>query len=1730
MDSKDLVQSLKSLGASREQARDVLRGADINLLDDAESLLEIFDDGSSIVDRISDSFTGLGESMSKTWSGIKSGFTGTVLPFLKTNWVAIAAGLAAVTIAMVAYSNSFENLANKAEKARSALQETTAELTSLQNEKAANQQEINRLSETAESRESNAKIIAQLERENNLLEAKIALQERQQDIDEQASAKAASAALTKMQDVETSWDQYEQKDFIDITASDMKKLDDYVEKRNDIADSIKEIEDAKKAEGRSDYTKDELRQLERLNWQAETYQGLIDELSPTLLDNQQKVVSFYESLYDSDGNVIKGYEQLVKRLESTFPDLLGVNQKSNVQKIIEDYRSQLSQFTAMSSTDKENLTSSMENWLNELGTDDQQIVFDLWFNSDGAIKSLADLQKAYENAKGVTSESLTGVSVATEKAAIESITAAINENNSATGLTAATVKSLKDRYSDLEAFNPEALFKNTASGIRLNSTYLAQLEKLMEASNQEKLAQKLYELSNKYNDLIAKKSEYLSQGKEDEWNTEVEALEDKIASVKQLQAEYAGLTNSYNDWLNAQSAPQSGDWHDTASERIKNLDELYREGLYGNTELQEGLEFFTNTDIAGIDDWEGRMNAVKAAYAQLDDVIPKTTHSLRDMMATGKQGGQAYLETLKQLGYATYDAANNSWTFSDNFDVGDIADAMNTTEEFVEMMNELLREYGFNINTNQAQMSAEELKQKLITLREKIDEINEKTIKPDVDTREAEQAIEVIKSLIAEMQGDGISAEQISNFAKELSNLDIPTLEGLGFNFDNIDIGNKGEIAKAIESQLPEVQIPATTTPTTTTLTAESELPQAEPVAATVDYELGTQAEPEGKTATVYYKWGGQAPPLPMTAQVIYIGGFGGAGASGTAHASGTAKANGDWGTAPGGKTLVGELGTEIVVDPHTGRWYTVGDYGAEFVDMPKDAIVFNHRQTESLLSQGSIVGRGKALAGGNAAAMIDRADSGGKKKPIQQIQQELTESGGSDGGPGTGSSGGSGGSSGGSGGGSGEEDGDRFDWIEILVERIERSIDNLAKIAESSYKALTKKLTASDDQIAKITEEIAIQEQARDLYLAEADEIDLEDYQKWRARDGYLKISNYDDDTTEKIEEYKELYDKSLEAEDKILELKETLAELHQDQFDYIQDDFDNQIEQIEHIITSYENGIDAIEERGLLGSASYYSALQNITQQNITLLNDELEQLTAAFDKAMATGEIEEGSEAWYEMKSSINDVREEIDDANLSLLEYANSIRQLNWDSFDYMLERIGRMANESEFLIDLMSNEKLFEDDGKFTEFADATTGLHAMNYNVYMSQADKYAEEIVKLNKEIAEDPYNTKLLARREELLDLQHDSILAAEDEKQAIVDLVEEGIDLELDALQELIDKYTDALDSAKDLYEYNNQINDQTSEISTLRKQLMVYENNTSEEGRAKAQSIRAELKEAEKALEETEYDKYIDDQKKMLDDLYTEYEEILNERLDNTNALIEEAVTNTNLNTESINQTITDAAADVGYTLTEGMQEVWNNSFAEIDSTIAIYGDGFSEKLTSINSVLDAIEDYVSAILVQSDAEAAKIINAKSVEGNVKFKTGGLADFTGLAQLDGTPQKPELVLNANDTKNFLELNDLLRSMASKGIQLGSSQNFGVDAMFHAVGFTDLSASIASIRSQPINTSTTFGDINITIPIDHVDDYNDFVNQLRDDRKFEEMIKGMTIGAITGENSLSKYKNIW
>ena len=145
-------------------------------------------------------------------------------------------------------------------------------------------------------------------------------------------------------------------------------------------------------------------------------------------------------------------------------------------------------------------------------------------------------------------------------------------------------------------------------------------------------------------------------------------------------------------------------------------------------------------------------------------------------------------------------------------------------------------------------------------------------------------------------------------------------------------------------------------------------------------------------TAVGHINWGNTSAPTSGKSSVS-----GTAKVSGTAMANGTAKTSGDWGNKHPGKTLVGELGREMVVSGS--RYWTVGNNGAEFTDIPQGAIVFNHVQTEELLSNGFTASRAVALASGTHPDISGKAFVSGNAMvtggiSVKQAQKSVVSGG----------------------------------------------------------------------------------------------------------------------------------------------------------------------------------------------------------------------------------------------------------------------------------------------------------------------------------------------------------------------------------------------------------------------------------------------------------------------------------------------------------------------------------------------------------------------------------------------------------------------------------------------------------------------------------------------------------------------------------------------------------------
>lgn len=557
------------------------------------------------------------------------------------------------------------------------------------------------------------------------------------------------------------------------------------------------------------------------------------------------------------------------------------------------------------------------------------------------------------------------------------------------------------------------------------------------------------------------------------------------------------------------------------------------------------------------------------------------------------------------------------------------------------------------------------------------------------------------------------------------------------------------------------------------------------------------------------------------------------------------------------------------------------------------------------------------------------------------------------------------------------------FDWIETLISRIQRSITNLGKTVSATYKNWTIRNNALAQEFAEVTKEINLQKQAYDSYIAKANSIPLSESYKELVRNGGLRIEDIsNDDLQELISKYQEWYDKALECEDALQDLYDTQAELVRQKFDNISKQYDNQISIIEHEIEMLNGQIDQTESKGYLTSINYYKTLIDIESKNIELLQNKFKDL----NEVMNNGTIEKYSEEWYDMQGQIYDVSEAIQDANSSLIEYANSMRQIQWDAFDLQEEYISKLTEESNFLIELLSNRKLIEESGEFTNYGDATVGLYAVNYNTYMQQADDYANEILKINKELANDQYNKDLIERRNELLELQRESIQAAEDEKQSIKDLVSESYDSMLSNLQKLIDKRKEALEAEKDLYDYQRSIAEKTKSISDYQKQLEAYAGDMSEETQAKVQKIKLSLEEAQQDLQDAEYDKWLDDQTRLMDDLYSEFETLLNQRLDDLDALIQNMIDQTNMNAESIQNTINNATSDVGYTLTEEMKTIWNTSDG-IGKVVSDYAQSFKSIATATQNSIDGIKSLLEKMVGNADKIASTDIANNNTSSNM-----------------------------------------------------------------------------------------------------------------------------------------------
>ena len=296
--------------------------------------------------------------------------------------------------------------------------------------------------------------------------------------------------------------------------------------------------------------------------------------------------------------------------------------------------------------------------------------------------------------------------------------------------------------------------------------------------------------------------------------------------------------------------------------------------------------------------------------------------------------------------------------------------------------------------------------------------------------------------------------------------------------------------------------------------------------------------------------------------------------------------------------------------------------------------------------------------------------------------------------------------------------------------------------------------------------------------------------------------------ETTNKIAE-----DETKKAENTITIFKNKIESITV-AYDHVLNEFENRQRELEHYQTMQTS-------KGMLENQQYYLALldneSHSLQANISKRNELIKQLNK-FDVAN-----EAEMEQWWETKQAIDETTASIYENEEAIESLKMSMQQLKWDLSDRIRDIRNGITTETDFLIsdlsalgkdmysytrEFLGNDaektKLYS--GKMSDEGISILGLRGINLEHYEEELEEFEKEIAKAEQDYLSNPASVTYLDRLTKLRQQRNDMIQSYNDEKQAIVDLIKEGYDKQLESLDALTNKYMEALQAEKDYSLYS------------------------------------------------------------------------------------------------------------------------------------------------------------------------------------------------------------------------------------------------------------------------------------------------------------------------------------
>ena len=583
-----------------------------------------------------------------------------------------------------------------------------------------------------------------------------------------------------------------------------------------------------------------------------------------------------------------------------------------------------------------------------------------------------------------------------------------------------------------------------------------------------------------------------------------------------------------------------------------------------------------------------------------------------------------------------------------------------------------------------------------------------------------------------------------------------------------------------------------------------------------------------------------------------------------------------------------------------------------------------------------------------------------------------------------------------------------------------------------------------------------------------------------------------------ELMKNYQSVQELIKQLSDETLKIQEDINSTIKERFDLQSQSFETELDNLNDIINDAQDKLDLFEITDKNNYKEKLSLMDEVLRKN----QDYLNKVTQIRDELIKQrNSVAKNGLEWNLLTAQIEEYNEKIDDSTKSIVAQQQAIKDVKEEQLDFIssmedqivealktrykkqlelskdesakeLLVLTNLTKEEEDLIKkgLKTREEIFDDHHQKI--------LDALNEEL-QSYQDIYDAQIKEIDREEDEDDYNKELNKKQQEKAKLQAqynslllDSSLAAQSKRE---DLLEQ-ISAKEEEIQEYIHKRSITLrkeNLADELKKNKERIQDK------IDKENEAYEN-------AK-KKYDQEVRALEKSNEE----------KLKSDKLYAQAREMLMQgNIEALTFLLEKYGSDSEKIFGSMGNKIKQEIVDNLSTAIELVKELKNNSSSINDVSMddsasreydmeAYYKDPELKELQQ-QLIADTLSQNPKYTKEEYQEKGKSILQKYKIH-----KLGGLNTETGWHWLDGTDTKPELVLNAEQTKAMIGLKDylpsFLKSIKTPSIQLpkldlinlsgitgGSPVELKIDRLINIEGNADKSV-IPEIKQAGLNSLT-------------------------------------------------------